>query len=218
MSQPARSGGRQQQRSDDTRRALLDAAVESLVELGFAKTTTLEVQRRAGVSRGALLHHFPSKAELIAAAVVHLAEMRGRELKDKASRLPEGGDRVDAVLDLLWESFSGPLFYVAMDLRAAARTDDEFREVLTDVERDIRDRILHQSRRLFGPGIADRPNFDGALDMSLQFMIGASMTAILHKEQVRVAALIEAWKRVFPTLLDAPDAGLGTTTTSEGES
>src|SRR6187402_1697681 len=73
MPEAARAPRTQQQRRDETRRALLDAAVESLIEVGFARTTTLEVQRRANVSRGALLHHFPSKAELLVAAVDHLA-------------------------------------------------------------------------------------------------------------------------------------------------
>src|SRR5438128_4428078 len=84
----ARAPRTQQQRREETRRALLDAAVESLIEVGFARTTTLEVQRRANVSRGALLHHFPSKAELLVAAVDHLAEMRAREMKAFASQLP----------------------------------------------------------------------------------------------------------------------------------
>src|SRR6476661_5018637 len=96
MPEPARAPRTQQQRRDETRRALLDAAVESLIEVGFARTTTLEVQRRADVSRGALLHHFPSKAELLVAAVDHLAEMRAREMKAFASQLPpERGDRGD---------------------------------------------------------------------------------------------------------------------------
>src|SRR5947209_11961149 len=79
----------QQQRRDEPRGALLDAAVESLIEVGFARTTTLEVQRRANVSRGALLHHFPSKAGLLVAAVDHLAGMRAHELKLLAGQLPE---------------------------------------------------------------------------------------------------------------------------------
>src|SRR5215468_10776770 len=84
----------QQQRREETRRALLDAAVQSLIEVGFARTTTLEVQRRADVSRGALLHHFPSKAMLLVAAVDHLAEMRAQEMKAFASQLPpDRGDR-----------------------------------------------------------------------------------------------------------------------------
>src|SRR5678815_1160845 len=128
--EPGRAPRTQQQRREETRRALLDAAVESLIEVGFARTTTLEVQRRADVSRGALLHHFPSKAELLVAAVDHLAEMRARELKALSAQLPPetvgsmtrggtepgdgavrrgshdhapGGDaRSGAVLDLLW--------------------------------------------------------------------------------------------------------------------
>ena len=101
MPEAARAPRTQQQRRDETRRALLDAAVESLIEVGFARTTTLEVQRRADVSRGALLHHFPSKAELLVAAVDHLAEMRARELKVLSAQLPEGRARTDAVLGLL---------------------------------------------------------------------------------------------------------------------
>src|SRR5437868_14953598 len=142
---PVRAPRTQQQRRDETRRALLDAAVESLIDVGFARTTTLEVQRRAKVSRGALLHHFPSKAELLVAAVDHLAEMRARELKAFASQLPPadepalpspGGDaRTDAVLGLLWQCFSGTFFQVAMELRTAARTDPELRRVLTIAER-----------------------------------------------------------------------------------
>src|ERR1700704_5431770 len=154
---PVRAPRTQQQRRDETRRALLDAAVESLIEVGFARTTTLEVQRRADVSRGALLHHFPSKTELLVAAVDHLAEMRARELKGLAAHLPEGRARTDAVLDLLWQCFSGTFFQVAMELRTAARTDPELRPVLITAERALRDRILAQAKALFGKDVADHP-------------------------------------------------------------
>src|SRR5262245_15275635 len=135
MPEAARAPRTQQQRRDETRRALLDAAVESLIEVGFARTTTLEVQRRAEVSRGALLHHFPSKAELLVAAIAHLAEMRAVELKRLSAELPadrrssdgKASARTDAVLDLLWQCFSGTFFQVAMELRTAARTDPELR-------------------------------------------------------------------------------------------
>lgn len=192
----------QQQRRDDTRRALLDAAVESLIEVGYARTTTLEVQKRAGVSRGALLHHFPSKAGLLAATIVHLAAMRGRELKDMAAALPTGEARIDAVFDLLWQSFTGPLFYVAMDLRAAARTDAELRAALAETEREVHERIVHQYRVLLGPEIASRPGFQRALEMSLLILIGAGMTAILHGEQARLEMVVADWKSLFHTLLE----------------
>jgi AcrR family transcriptional regulator len=193
----------QQQRRDETRGALLDAAVESLIEVGFARTTTLEVQRRAGVSRGALLHHFPSKAELLVAAVDHLAEMRARELRLLAGQLPDaraGAARTNAVLELLWQCFSGTFFHVAMELRTAARTDPELKPVLLVAERALRDRIVLQSKTLFGKDVAEHPGLERALDFTLQFFIGSAMSAVLHNDP-RINDLIEDFKTLFPTVL-----------------
>jgi AcrR family transcriptional regulator len=225
MPEAARAPRTQQQRRDETRRALLDAAVESLIEVGFARTTTLEVQRRADVSRGALLHHFPSKAELLVAAIAHLAEMRAIELKRLSAELPadrraEGGKasarsisgrasapaappdaRTDAVLGLLWQCFSGTFFQVAMELRTAARTDPELRPVLASAERTLRDGILAQARTLFGKEVADHPGLPRALDLTLQLMIGAAMSAVLHGGDQRLDELIDDWKALFPTVL-----------------
>ena len=202
--EPARAPRTQQQRRDETRRALLDAAVESLIEVGFARTTTLEVQRRANVSRGALLHHFPSKAELLVAAVDHLAAMRAHELKLLAGQLPEGRARTDAVLELLWQCFSGTMFQVAMELRTAARTDAELRPVLVAGERALRERIFSQARTLFGKDVAEHPGCERALDLTLQLMIGAAMTGVLHKDDARLRDLIDDWKVLFPTVLSMP--------------
>lgn len=181
---------------------ILDAAVACLVELGFARTTTLEVQKRAGVSRGALLHHFPAKAELLTATIEHLSMLRGKELKERAVGLPTGPARIDAVLGLLWECFSGPLFHVAMELRAAARTDVELRRALAVAERELRDRIVHQTRLMFGGELVEHPRFEDALDLTLHVMMGAGMTAILHGEQARIEMLIDEWKSLFTTLLE----------------
>lgn len=200
MPEAARAPRTQQQRRDETRRALLDAAVESLIDVGFARTTTLEVQRRADASRGALLHHFPSKAELLVAAVDHLAEMRARELKMLAAHLPEGRARTDAVLELLWQCFTGTFFQVAMELRTAARTDPELRPVLVAAERALRDRIVAQARSLFGKDVSEHPGLERALDFTLQFMIGAAMTTVLHDDP-RLRELIQDFKTLFPTVL-----------------
>ena len=63
---------RQQDRSRVTRERLVEAAIECLAEMGYAATSTNAVCERAGLSRGAQLHHFPSKHELLAGAVEHL--------------------------------------------------------------------------------------------------------------------------------------------------
>jgi AcrR family transcriptional regulator len=200
MPEAVRAPRTQQQRRDETRRALLDATVESLIEVGFARTTTLEVQRRADASRGALLHHFPSKTELLVAAVDHLAEMRAAELKVLAAGLPDGRSRTDAVLELLWQCFSGTFFQVAMELRTAARTDHELRPVLVAAERSLRDRIVAQARKLFGKDVSEHLGLERAIDFTLQFMIGAAMTSVLH-EDARLEVLIEDFKTLFPMVL-----------------
>ena len=87
----------QEERTRAMRARLLEATVEVLVERGFAGTTTTLVSHRAGVSRGAQLHHFPTKNDLVFAAVDHLTRVRGDELAAAAARLPQDVRRTRAV-------------------------------------------------------------------------------------------------------------------------
>src|SRR3954449_2997046 len=96
----------QEERTRLMRARLLEATVECLVERGFAGTSTTLVSERAGVSRGAQLHHFPTKNDLVVAAVEHLAERRGAELEAAAAQLPAGGRRTRAVVAMLGDHFS----------------------------------------------------------------------------------------------------------------
>ncbi len=78
----------QAERSASTREALLDATIACLVEDGYANTTTARVSERAGLSRGAHLHHFQTRQALLAAAMEHLAERRGREPSRSSREAP----------------------------------------------------------------------------------------------------------------------------------
>ena len=86
--------GREQQRLA-TRRRIVRAAVDSFEALGYAATTTLEVQRRAGVSRGALLHHFRTRAELVAAAVAELVSQNGAASRESLAQASGDLDPID---------------------------------------------------------------------------------------------------------------------------
>ena len=79
----------QEERTRAMRARLLEATVELLVEKGYAGTSTTLVSERAGVSRGAQLHHFPTKQDLVVAAVRHVTEVRGAELAAAAENLPD---------------------------------------------------------------------------------------------------------------------------------
>src|SRR5689334_15200217 len=91
----------QEERTRAMRARLLEATVELLVERGFAGTSTTLVSERAGVSRGAQLHHFPTKNDLVVAAVEHLTEKRGAELAAAVEALPAGPRRRRAALQVL---------------------------------------------------------------------------------------------------------------------
>src|SRR3954447_1699227 len=121
---PGRPRRNQAERSAATRQALLDATLECLVEDGYANTTTTRVAERAGLSRGAHLHHFQTRDALLAAAAAHITRRRGEALSAPVDALPEGADRVAAGLDVLWRSYANPLYQAALDLWTHARTDD----------------------------------------------------------------------------------------------
>src|SRR5271165_4954496 len=101
-------------RSASTRQALLDATIASLVEDGYANTTTSRVAERAGVSRGAHLHHFQTRQALVAAAIEHLSRRRTEEMLLAADALPSGRERVAEGLDLLWSIYANPRFQAAL--------------------------------------------------------------------------------------------------------
>src|SRR5262245_66517292 len=81
----------QAERSAGTQARLLDATIDCLVELGWSGTSTTEVVRRAGVSRGAQVHHYPTKEDLVVAAVEHLCSRRMAEYRATLERLPASG-------------------------------------------------------------------------------------------------------------------------------
>lgn len=139
----------QEERSSSMRARLLDATVECLLQVGYAGTTTIEIARRAGVSRGAQLHHFPTKAELVITAVEYLAERRHREFTDAFAKLPPGADRTAAAIDLLWQILSGPTFYAWLELLVAARTDPELRPSVTAATDRLMQRIDQTFHDLF---------------------------------------------------------------------
>lgn len=177
---PATTARRSQaERSSTTRQALLDATIASLVEDGYANTTTSRVAERAGVSRGAHLHHFQTRQALVAAAIEHLSRLRTDELLEAADALPAGRERVAEGLDLLWSNYASPKFQAALDLWASARTDPELRAHLTDVERDLDRQTLELARRLF-PDSAGRPDFERLIEMSLASMRGLALLDTLH--------------------------------------
>src|SRR5436190_7809532 len=91
------------ERSAATQARLLDATIECLVERGWAGTSTTEIVRRAGVSRGAQVHHYPTKEDLVLAAVEHLVDRRTREFQATFAALPNEARTPAAAMRVLYE-------------------------------------------------------------------------------------------------------------------
>ena len=197
----------QEERSAETRARLLDATVDCLIDLGYAATTTTVIAERAGVSRGAQLHHFPTKAGLVAAAVEHLTRKIGEELHHEAARLPGDGDRVSAAVDLLWSRFATPLFPAWLELLVAARTDAELRKRLRVVEERLADAMQRQIEEVFGAASRKAPGYALAIDLTLNLMYGMALQRVLSSSdrrqlKRRETAMVSAWKGVVAGVLE----------------
>jgi len=183
-----------------TRKRLLDAAVESLIEGGAARTTTVAVQMRAGVSRGALLHHFPSQAELLSATVDELVRRNEAAVRDARAR-QRHDEPVERAVQTLATMMAQPAFLAELELWAVARTDAALREALLAAERSAereKDRVVGE---LFAP-VADRPGYAGVVAMTVEFLRGLALSGVLRRNPSRRRRLIAQWIWAARILLD----------------
>jgi AcrR family transcriptional regulator len=124
----------QEERSAAMRERLLEATAACLVEYGYSGTTVSRIAERAGVTRGAQVHHYPTKEALVIAAIRHLAEQLAEQVAHEVPRVVNSADPVGASLDMLWRLHRGPIFAATAELWIAARTDPELARQIRDVE------------------------------------------------------------------------------------
>jgi AcrR family transcriptional regulator len=174
-SAPAAPRRTQSERRAETRGRLLDATIESLIEVGYAGTTVRRVTELAGVSVGAQSHHFPHRVDLVVSAFERLAEQRIDNYRERARELPPDREtRVRALLDLLWDDFSSPLFTVALKLWIAAAEDEKLRERLVPVEQRIYAGVSELSAEVAGD-LGAEPDFDRRLAVAMNTVAGLAL-------------------------------------------
>jgi AcrR family transcriptional regulator len=179
----------QAERRAETRAALLDATIECLVTYGYAQTTTGRIADLAGVSRGAQIPYFRTRAELVGAAVAHLAEERGKAVH---ARFAQGPVSIEEALDVLWEEHQGAAFHAALELWVASRTDPELRENLHRIERDVGKTIAREAETALG-ATARRPGFGDDLIFALATIRGLALLQISNGGSSR--ALERLWEQ-----------------------
>ncbi|ALX03252.1 TetR family transcriptional regulator [Aeromicrobium erythreum] len=179
---------------------LMEATVECLVELGWSGTSTTVVSQRAGVSRGAQLHHFPSKQALVVGAVEHLTERRRHAMADTVRTLPDVG-RTRAVLDVLAEQFTSPVFFAALELWVAARTDPDLREAVAPLERRV-GRETHAYALELLDVDEQRGRNRELVQATLDLLRGLGLAGTLTDDSRRRAAVLDAWAVTLDTGLE----------------
>ncbi|MFI5822736.1 TetR/AcrR family transcriptional regulator [Streptomyces rishiriensis] len=183
-----------QDRSRATRQRLLEAAVAALAEQGWAGSTVTVVAERAGVSRGAAQHHFPTREDLFTAAVEYVAEERSRALRALFPQGAASGAAADrtAVFAALVDLYTGPLFRAALHLWVAASNEEQLRPRVTELEARVGRETHRIAVELLGadesvPGV--RESVQGLLDMAR----GLGLANLLTDDGARRERVVAQW-------------------------
>lgn len=174
---------------------LLDATLDLIHERGMAATSTVAIAKRAGVSRGAILHHYPQKFDLITAAVDHLLETEADKIRKVSAAFAGGEVDLDALIDFLWRMFSGRLFMITLDYLAAARTDEELRRHLGPVSLKFNRALDEIWATFFRLKDQEHGRIDITLNLTLCLMRGMGVQTVLqHRDPAYFGELIASWK------------------------
>ena len=179
-----------QDRSRATRLRLLAAAIDTLAEQGWTATTVGMVATRAGVSRGAAQHHFPTREELITAALDHMFDRRMAEVREQAGRT--GPLSTEQVVERIVDCYTGTMFKAALQVWTAAAADPELRARILPLE----ERFGRTAHRVvveqLGVDDADL-RVRGLVQATLDLARGLGLADVLHDDSKRRRAVVAAW-------------------------
>lgn len=184
----------QAERSATTRARLLGATLQSLVELGFDGTSTKEICRRAGVSKGAQLHHFPTKAELLVATVEYLCDQRHAEFRQMVHAQPDQTDRVEAAFTQFRRLYASPTMIAWVELAVASRADPVLSAAMQRLSRRLEEDVESTLRAVLQ--IADGVPAQPIVRMVLSLLDGLALRCMLQDDEAAHEALL-----VFKTLV-----------------
>ena len=183
------------ERSAATRAKLLDATIDALVDVGWAGTSTTEVVRRAGVSRGAQVHHYPTKQELVLAAVEHLLLRRVEEFAAAFEDLDPQRRTHGVALDLLWRHCFGPSFEAWLELAVAARSDPLLHSQLVEFEKRLWAAALETFQSQF-PEARDDTFARVGLRLTFAVLDGLVVGRLAGTEPAELDEVLEAFKAI----------------------
>lgn len=158
---------------------VLAATIDCLVERGYANTSTRHIAKRAGLTVGALQHHFDSKADLMAAALQRLGDRMADVFLAEAPADADDEERLGVLLDHMWAVHRSPLFEAGLELWVAARTDPALRAAMETVQHSFSAHIAEGEVTLF-PDAAATPGFAERAMLVLATLRGLAMPGFVE--------------------------------------
>lgn len=200
----------QAQKSAMTRERILDAAINCFISQGYTNVTTAKVASSAGVSRGAMLHHFPSKTELIQAAVEYLHENLLVDYTQRVDKIParlKGKKRRRAGIEAYWEHLTGDLFVAYHELCVAGRTDPELKTILETSQAAFENHVRDSNATLFEEWNGRGDRFLLAMDVTKFMMEGMAVGQLVTDREKRVDRLLDYLADRLEEIFEEGDAG-----------
>lgn len=187
-----------------SRKRILDAATQCLVEGGYAAVTTMNVQDQAGVSRGHLLHHFHTRMALLTDLSAHvLDEYADVAATVCASAVGGADDRIARAINVMWLSYHHRHWWAVLETLVAARTSDQIGQVLISTDRRLSGLGRNAIDRIFGSELIARPRYEQTLELLAMSMRGVAVTYGFDRRDPNRDPHIQQWIDVTKPLLDA---------------
>lgn len=190
----------QAQKSAQTQLQLIEATIRCILKYGYANTTTTRVATEAGLSRGAMLHHYENGPALLHAAIEHLHEKRLKAFRRAVDSVPSHED-VRGLLNGYWRQINHPTFLVFHELAIAARTDPSLSKILIPAQLEFNKQWYHVAIELFPDWQDDRARFDLALSLTRNTLEGMAINNLLYGlDELEITRLLDNLEHQIRTL------------------
>jgi AcrR family transcriptional regulator len=192
----------QQQRREETIARLLDASIDTIIEVGYARASAAVIARRAEVSDGALFRHFPTMGDFMAATAHEVMRRQLGLFSKRVAEIPADRPALEAALTILRDVTGNPTNTVMYELLIAARTDEKLRATLQAVLTEYAANILQTARTLPGADELDEQTLAGLAAILTNTFDGAAIVrSVLPQpelEELRIRMLAELLSAVTP--------------------
>ena len=185
-----------QERSRATRQRLLESAVHCVAQYGWSAATVSVIAADAGISRGALQHHFPTREELVAAALEHMFDERRLMVEAMATPQLSGARRVHVVVSTLVELYMGDLFRAALQAWVVAAADPQMLAMIQPLERRFARSVHAAAVEHLGVDDGD-PHVRTLIQTTLDLARGLALADLLSDDSKRRQRIVRTWSTML---------------------